>query len=84
MIEGKVDSISKDLIQEPNTNPLQPGSTYYLAKIIINENGLKKLQGKTLQSGMPTQVIIKTGERSLFSYFVHPFIKRISASLKEE
>jgi protease secretion system membrane fusion protein len=44
----------------------------------------KKLKGKMLQSGMPTQVIIKTGERSLFAYLIHPFIKRISASLKEE
>jgi protease secretion system membrane fusion protein len=84
MIEGEVDSISKDLIQEPNTNSFQPGSSYYLAKITINKNGLKKLQGKVLQPGMPTQVIIKTGERSLFTYLVHPFIKRISASLKEE
>jgi protease secretion system membrane fusion protein len=84
MVEGKVDSVSKDLIKEPNTNSLQPGSNYYLAKIIINESGLKKLKGKMLQSGMPTQIIIKTGERSLFAYLIHPFIKRISASLKEE
>jgi protease secretion system membrane fusion protein len=33
---------------------------------------------------MPAQVIVKTGERSLLTYLLHPFMKRMAASLKEE
>lgn len=83
-VEGKVESISKDLLTEPNMNPAQPGASYYLARISVTPKGLKTLEGRVLQSGMPAQVIVKTGERSLLTYLLHPFMKRMAASLKEE
>ena len=83
-IEGKVISLSEDLLTEPGSTSNQPGSAYYLARVSITDDGMKKLAGRTLQPGMPVQVIIKTGERSLLVYLLHPFIKRFSASLKEE
>ncbi|CAN4268048.1 AcrA Membrane-fusion protein [Methylophilaceae bacterium] len=82
IIEGKIDSLSKDLIMDPNTNTPQSG--HYLARISLTDKGIKTLGGRTLQSGMPAQVIIKTGERSLLTYLLHPFMKRLAASLKEE
>jgi protease secretion system membrane fusion protein len=33
---------------------------------------------------MPAEVVIKTGERSLLTYLLHPLTKRLAASLKEE
>lgn len=83
-VEGQVQSISKDLLTEPNMNPSQPGASYYLARITVTPKGLKTLDGRVLQSGMPAQVIIKTGERTLLTYLLHPFMKRMAASLKEE
>jgi protease secretion system membrane fusion protein len=83
-VEGRVESISNDLLTEPNMNPGQPGASYYLARVVITPEGLVKLGHHTLQPGMPVQIIIKTGERSLLTYLLHPFMKRISASLKEE
>jgi protease secretion system membrane fusion protein len=82
VIEGKIDSLSKDLMMDPSTNTPQSG--YYLARISLTEKGLKDLGTRDLQSGMPAQVIIKTGERSLLTYLLHPFMKRLAASLKEE
>ena len=82
IIEGKIDSLSKDLIVDANANPPQSG--YYLARISLTKKGMQDLGGRTLQSGMPAQVIIKTGERSLLTYLLHPFMKRLAASLKEE
>ena len=67
---------------DPNTNTPQSG--HYLARISLTDKGIKTLGGRTLQSGMPAQVIIKTGERSLLTYLLHPFMKRLAASLKEE
>lgn len=83
-VEGIVQSLSKDLLTEPNMSPSQPGASYYLARVTVTPKGLKTLAGRTLQSGMPAQVIIKTGERSLLTYLLHPLIKRMAASLKEE
>ena len=83
-IEGRVDSVSKDLLTEQGANAAQPTSVYYLARVSITSDGMKKLAGRSLQPGMPVQAIIKTGERSLLIYLLHPFMKRFSASLKEE
>lgn len=83
-VEGIVDSISNDLLVEPGLNPMQPGATYYLARVSITPIGVKKLDGRLMQSGMPVEVVIKTGERTLLTYLMHPFSKRIAASFKEE
>lgn len=83
-VEGRVDSVSKDLLTEPGMNPAAPGASYYLARVSVTPKGMKTLNGRVLQSGMPAQVIIKTGERTLLTYLMHPLVKRFSASLKEE
>jgi protease secretion system membrane fusion protein len=83
VVSGRVESISGDLITDMQTGnaPAQP---YYLARIAVTSAGIKMLGQHRLQPGMPVQVIIKTGERSLLTYIMHPLIKRMSASLKEE
>jgi protease secretion system membrane fusion protein len=58
--------------------------TYYLARVEVTPRGLKQLGERDLQPGMQAEVLIKTGERSLLTYLLHPLTKRISASLKEE
>lgn len=80
VVEGKVDSISGDLIADPQN----PNITYYLARISVTAAGLKTLGSRQMQAGMPAEVIIKTGERSVLTYLLHPLLKRISASMKEE
>lgn len=83
-VEGTVESVSKDLLTEPGLNPAQPEATYYLARVVLTPEGVKELGNHSMQPGMPVQVVIKTGERSLLTYLLHPFTKRIAASLKEE
>lgn len=84
VVEGKVKSVSKDLIVDPKMNPAQPGSSYYLALVSITPEGMKMLGKRQLQPGMHVQAVIKTGERSMLTYLMHPLVKRISASMKEE
>lgn len=83
VVKGKVDSISKDLISDAPQGA-QPGFSYYLARISITPDGMKVLGNRRMQPGMPVQIIINTGERTLLTYLLHPLTKRISASLKEE
>jgi protease secretion system membrane fusion protein len=82
VVDGKLVSISNDLLTEPAPSG-QVSPSYYLARIAVTEEGMKKLDHHILQSGMPTQVIIKTGERSLIKYLLGPFINRVSTAFTE-
>ncbi len=84
VVKGQVESVSKDIVTDPGVNPLQPGASYYLARIFITPEGMKTLGKRQMQPGMPVQVVIKTGERSLLIYLVDPLFKRITVSMKEE
>lgn len=79
VVDGKVVSISADLLAEPQTNV-----SYYLARIQVTPEGMKKLGKRQLQPGMPVEVIFKTGERSMLTYLLHPLTKRLAASMTEE
>jgi len=78
-LEGKVESVSADLLTDPRTN--QP---YYLARVSITPKGMKTLGHRNLQAGMPGEVVIKTGERSMLTYLLHPLIKSMAGAMKEE
>ena len=79
VVDGKVVSISADLLTEPQTNV-----SYYLARVEVTPEGLKRLGKRQLQPGMPVEVIFKTGERSMLTYLLHPLTKRLAASMTEE
>lgn len=77
-VEGSLLSVSADLLNDPATN-----QSYFLARISVTPKGLKQLGGRSLQPGMPVQVVIKSGERTLLKYFLDPVIKRMSWAMKE-
>ncbi|MGE0331532.1 MAG: HlyD family type I secretion periplasmic adaptor subunit [Ramlibacter sp.] len=79
VVGGKVVSISGDLLSDPVTH-----ASYYLARVTLTPEGLKRLGKRQMQPGMPVEVIFKTGERSLLTYMLHPLTKRLAASMKEE
>lgn len=78
VVEGTIASLSGDLLQEQNQPP------YYLARVAITPEGMKKLGARVLQPGMPVEVIFRTGERTLLTYLLHPLVKRMAAAMKEE
>jgi membrane fusion protein, protease secretion system len=84
VVAGVVESLSKDIVTEPQVNPAMPGASYYLARVSVTPEGVKSLGKREMQPGMPVQVVIKTGERSLLTYLVDPLIKKIRPSMKEE
>ncbi|MFZ4623976.1 MAG: HlyD family type I secretion periplasmic adaptor subunit [Rhodoferax sp.] len=79
VVEGKVASVSADLLIDPHS-----GLGYYLARVAVTPEGLKKLGSRQMHPGMPVEVIFITGERSLLTYLLHPLTKRMAASMKEE
>ena len=84
VVQGVVESLSKDIVTDPQVNPMQPGASYYLARISVTPKGMASLGKRQMQPGMPVMVVVKTGERSLLTYLVDPLVKRITVSMKEE
>jgi len=79
VVPGKVSSVSHDLFSNE-----QAGISYYLARVSVTEEGMKKLGKRQLQAGMPVEIVIITGERTMLTYLLHPLLKRIASSMKEE
>ncbi len=81
VVEGKVLSVSADLLTEQT--PMGPMS-YFLARVQVTPAGMKTLGRHQMQPGMPAEVIIKTGERTLLTYMLHPLTRRVAASMTEQ
>jgi protease secretion system membrane fusion protein len=80
VVEGKVLSVSGDLLSDPS----QPQYSYFLARVQVTPAGMKTLGNRQMQPGMPAEIVIKTGERSMLTYLLHPLVKRMASSMKEE
>ncbi|MBI5259521.1 MAG: HlyD family type I secretion periplasmic adaptor subunit [Burkholderiales bacterium] len=81
VVHGKVISLSGDAV----TEQVGAGSiSFYLARVELTPEGRKALGDRSLQPGMVAEVLIKTGERSLLTYLLHPLIKRVASAMTEE
>jgi protease secretion system membrane fusion protein len=80
VVEGKVMSVSGDLLSDAQN----PQMAFFLARVQVTPEGMKTLGSRQMQPGMPAEIVIKTGERSMLTYLLHPLLKRVAASLKEE
>ena len=81
VVQGQVVSVSADLLAEQTSmGPM----TYFLARVQITPEGMKGLGRHQIQPGMPAEVIIRTGERTVLTYLLHPLTRRVAASMKEQ
>lgn len=79
VVDGEILSVSADLLTDPQT-----GASWYLARVRVTEAGIRTLGERRMQPGMPAEVIVRTGERSMLAYLVHPLTKRLASAMKEE
>lgn len=79
VIEGIVTSISADRLTNEKT-----GLPYYLTRVSVTKAGLQKLADRKLLAGMPADVLINTGERTMLEYLMQPARNAISQSMIEE
>jgi len=77
---GEVTQLSPDVFSDPSGR-FPP---YYLGQVKISKSEMDKLSGQKVQAGMPVEVIVKTGERTLMQYLIKPFLNRFALSFKEE
>lgn len=81
VIHGTVEWISPDRFLPKEDAPNSEG--YYLVKVIVGAEELARVDGFRVIPGMPADVIIKTGERTLFQYLFKPFSDRLSHAMRE-
>jgi HlyD family type I secretion membrane fusion protein len=66
-LAGELRYISADVLQDPKS-----GIAYYVARIEVPEEQVKRLGDKALQPGMTAEVFIRTGERTMAEYLLQP------------
>ena len=77
---GHVRSVSNDVITPENPQEMP----YYLARIDVNDDDIpQEIQGR-LSAGMPADVIITTGERTVANFITSPLLDAVRKSLIEE
>lgn len=81
VLDARLVSLSGDAVTENMGAGVQ---TYYLGRVEVLPEGFRLLGNRVLQPGMPAEVLIKTGERSLLTYLLHPLTKRLASAMKEE
>lgn len=79
IIEGKVTNLSADRIVDEKT-----GNQYYQARVELTTESLEKMAHLELVPGMPVEIMIKTGERTLFAYLAKPISNAFARAFIED
>lgn len=79
VLDGIVDSVSADIVSDNAPN----SPAHYLGRVRVTPEGMKKLGSRVLQPGMPAQIMVKTGERTMMSYILKPLLMRLRSAMKE-
>ncbi len=65
------------------TTDQRTGATYYLIRIAMTADEIKRLGDVKLTPGMPVEAFIQTGERTMLSYLVKPLHDQLMRSFRE-
>lgn len=76
-IPGILQSISADRLTDEKLGP------YYKAKVMVSPEGMHLLGNNKIRPGMPVEVFIITGERTMMSYLLKPLLDRSRSALRE-
>lgn len=76
---GRVESVSGDALMNDNTK-----QNYYLARVVLPRADVPAAVVAKLMPGMPAEVLIVTGERSMLSYLVEPLANILWKGMREE
>lgn len=81
VVDGRIRSVSRDLLSEATPNGV---TAYYSAQVVVTRQGIETLGRRQMRPGMPVEVIIKTGKRTLLQYLFKPLMQRMNSAMREE
>jgi protease secretion system membrane fusion protein len=80
-IEGEVEQVAADRTVDEKT-----GAAYYRVRVKVTPKGHKMIAENHLNiiPGMPVEVFVKVGERTMMNYLLKPVFDRAKSSMSEE
>ena len=78
-IDGTVSRIAADTSTDQRT-----GQSYYLVRIAMPVQELKRLGDVKLTPGMPVEAFVQTGDRTMLSYLVKPLHDQLMRAFREK
>lgn len=78
-IPGMVTQVSADRLLDEKT-----GAPYYKLQAVVTPEGKKLLAHLDVRPGMPVELFVHTGERTMMNYLMKPLVDRAKTSLTEE
>ncbi len=79
VMNGQVINLSPDIFQDERT-----GMSYYQARVELTQESEAKLGEMQLLPGMPAEVLINTGERTVFEYLAQPITNAFARAFIED
>ncbi|MBB4285731.1 HlyD family type I secretion periplasmic adaptor subunit [Roseospira goensis] len=79
IILGEVTTVSRDRIVNERDN-----TAYFRIEVIVPDEELAKLGDQRLTAGMPADVVVKIGERTMLDYIVKPMTDYFAKAFTEQ
>jgi HlyD family secretion protein len=76
---GRVSYVSADLSQDPQSRT----ASYYTIRVKPTDDGLRRLGNLQLVSGMPAELFLQTGSRTMMSYLLKPITDQLKRTFSE-
>ena len=80
-IEGVVEQVAADRIVDERT-----GAAFYKVRVKVTPKGAQMIAAHKMdiRPGMPVELFVKTGERTMMNYLLKPVLDRAGSALSEE
>jgi HlyD family type I secretion membrane fusion protein len=79
ILNGKIESISRDRLSDPEGK-----TVYFLGIVSVDVKQLPREFRSKLTAGMPAQVVVPTGERTVLQYLFSPLRDTLRTTMREE
>jgi HlyD family secretion protein len=77
-LEGVVAYVSADLTHDQQSN-----AAYYTVRVMLSDSERRRLGNLQLVSGMPAEVFLQTGTRTMMSYLLKPISDQLARTFRE-
>jgi HlyD family secretion protein len=79
LIMGQVETVSRDRIVDE-----QSKQSFFLARVVVDKNDIPTIIKNRIKAGMPAEVIVPTGERTVMNYLIRPLSNRANSAFREK
>jgi membrane fusion protein, type I secretion system len=78
-LTGSVAYVSADISHDQQTN-----ASFFTVRVVLSEDERRRLAGQQLVPGMPAEVFMQTGSRTMMSYIFKPIVDQMRRAFVEQ